>query len=70
MCFYSKQRMPDPPPPPPPPPAKMAGIVQSPTATGSRGVRKRKGSSQLTVSRARGLSSGLAARGSGINLPY
>ena len=68
MCFFSKQSMPDPPPPPPPPPAKMAGVVQSPTATGSRGVRKRKGSSKLTVSR--GLSSGLAARGSGINLPY
>ena len=66
MCFFSKQSMPDPPPPPPPPPARMAGVVQSPTPTGSRGVRKRKGSSQLTVRRPVVGGGG----GSGVNLPY
>lgn len=51
MCMGSSPTPPPPAPPPPPPPVKRAATVQSATTSNRTGIRKKRGTSQLTTRR-------------------
>ena len=51
MCFAPKIDTPPPPPPAPPPPFKRAGMVEPATSKRSGGIKRKRGTSQLTTRR-------------------
>lgn len=68
MCFSSpKVQQQAAPPPPPPPPTPIAQRVETPRAQREGGrIKRKRGTSQLTVQRSGGVSA--KATGTGVNL--